>query len=129
MFNVLICEDDQAVLKITRRILTVEGYRVTEAGSGSAALEALYRPEKPDLLLTDLMLPPPMSGVQLATRAKALNPELPIIVMTGYSHHKFSPESDFLRSLVFLQKPIARTQLLRAVDDLLSGSGSDRDTA
>ena len=129
MFNVLICEDDQAVLKITGRILTAEGYCVTEAESGSAALEELYRPEKPDLLLTDLMLPPPMSGIQLATRAKALNPDLPIIVMTGYSHGNFSPESDFLRSLVFLQKPTARTELLRAVDGLLSGPGSDRNTA
>jgi len=129
MFNILICEDDHSVLKVTGRILTLEGFRVTEAETGSAALEALYRPAKPDLLVTDLILPPPMSGIQLATRAKALNRDFPIIVMTGYAHNQFTPESDFLRSLVFLQKPVAREKLLQAVHSLLNRPNPDRDTA
>ena len=127
MSKILICEDDEAVSKITKRLLATAGYEVTETANGSEALEVLYQPQKIDLLLTDLILPAPMSGLQLATRAKALSAELPIILMSGYSHNEATP-SDRLCELTLLSKPFSRDELLRAVAAGLSASAQGRNT-
>ncbi|MEZ2232735.1 response regulator [Microcoleus sp.] len=81
--QILIVEDDVATRRILRRILEKQGWAVTEADSGRAALDRLDV-SRPNLILLDLMLPE-MDGFELITEVRKLNSgdPIPIIVITG----------------------------------------------
>lgn len=81
--QILIVEDDVATRRTLRRILEKQGWAVTEADSGRAALDRLDV-SRPNLILLDLMLPE-MDGFELITEVRKLNSgdPIPIIVITG----------------------------------------------
>jgi PAS domain S-box-containing protein len=82
--NVLLVEDDVQVGDMVAAMLEGLGHRVERAEAAQPALERLRRADNIDLLLTDLVMPGGMSGVELAHEAVALRPELPIILSSGY---------------------------------------------
>ena len=69
---------------MARRHLVSLGYRVSEAGSGPAALEILLAGRHFDLLFTDVVMPDGMTGHQLAAAARQLRPGLKVLFTTGY---------------------------------------------
>src|SRR5882762_874554 len=89
--RILLVEDDEAVRLSTRRMLESFGYTVREAASGRAALEQ-WRDDPPevDLLLTDIVMPHGVNGTELAKQLRALQPELKVIFMTGYTEQVIS---------------------------------------
>ena len=121
MKRILICEDDAAVATITCRILEHAGYKVTRAASATEAVRRMENRNVPNLLITDLILPPPISGIELTHRALALIPPLPVIVMTGYETEEQREMTDRLQSVVLLQKPVVRQTLLDTVAGLING--------
>ena len=84
--RILLVDDDSAVRAVTATILAESGYKVAEAGCGSVALE-LLREEKFDLLLVDYAMPD-MNGAETAAAARQLQPELPVLYVTGYADSK-----------------------------------------
>lgn len=115
--RVLVVEDNPAVRESLQASLEALGYQVTAMESAEEA-EALEG-DPPDALLTDQVLPG-MTGLELAKRSRDRWPNLPIILMSGYS------EDEALKDLVgsgrvrFLQKPAPLAQLaaeLRAALD------------
>jgi CheY-like chemotaxis protein len=85
---------------------------VIEAESGAAALDQLEAREDIALLITDQAMPG-MTGTELIARARALRPELPIILATGYGE----TPADAAEQLLRLNKPITQADLERAVAD------------
>lgn len=81
--TVLLVEDNEQVRAFAESLLVDLDYRVVSAPSGETALEALAA-RAVDLLFTDVMMPG-MSGVELAERARALRPDLPVLLASGYS--------------------------------------------
>ncbi|MGN6390699.1 MAG: response regulator [Gemmatimonadales bacterium] len=82
---VLLVEDNPAVRSLARRYLRQAGYAVVEAGDGLQAWTRFHRrPDRFDLLLTDVVMPK-MPGTDLAARVHELRPELPVLLMTGYT--------------------------------------------
>ena len=79
--RLLIAEDDQALVMFLTRGLEQDGHRVTSAMDGARALEA-FRAEMPDLTVLDLSLPV-MDGEQVLSEMRALDPQLPILILTG----------------------------------------------
>jgi DNA-binding response OmpR family regulator len=79
--RLLIAEDDQALVMFLTRGLEQDGHRVSSAMDGAKAIEA-FRAEMPDLTVLDLSLPV-MDGEQVLTEMRALDPQLPILVLTG----------------------------------------------
>ena len=79
--KILVCDDEANVRMFLRDLLTLEGFAVVEAESGSAAVDSVVR-DKPDLCILDLMLPD-FNGVELLPRLKAANPMLAVIVITA----------------------------------------------
>jgi DNA-binding response OmpR family regulator len=77
----LIAEDDQALAMFLTRGLESDGHRVHSAMDGAEALEA-FRTEAPDLTVLDLSLPV-MDGEQVLSEMRALDPQLPILILTG----------------------------------------------
>ncbi|WP_395613988.1 PAS domain S-box protein [Allosphingosinicella sp.] len=81
--TVLLVEDNDQVRAFAESLLAELDYRVVSAASAQEALEALAARDV-DLLFTDVMMPG-MSGIELAERARALRPDLPVLLASGYS--------------------------------------------
>jgi DNA-binding NtrC family response regulator len=77
----LIVDDEESVRNALKRALRREPYRVQLAGSAAEALE-LMRAERPDLLLSDHLMPQ-MTGIDLVRRVRLLYPDVGRIVLTG----------------------------------------------
>ena len=119
--SVLIAEDDAAVRRVAERILQTAGYRVTACPGGIEALEALDDPGMHyDLLLADVVMPG-MRGDDLARRAVAMRPGLPVLFMSGYSDD--APPNDLGPTsgrVAFIDKPFDAGALLEHLRDLLA---------
>jgi CheY-like chemotaxis protein len=114
--TILLVDDEDAVRRMTARILSAHGYRIVEASGGEEALAA-YRslPAPPDLVLTDVTMPR-MSGIDLARRLEAEPPPVPpVILMSGYSGDASTIQDALGRSAGFVQKPFDSASLLHRV--------------
>jgi CheY-like chemotaxis protein len=76
-------------------------------------------PEPIDLLLTDVIMPEGISGMELAQRLLLDQPELKIIFASGYSMDDLDPEFVSQQHAIFLQKPYTHLSLPKAVRDCL----------
>ena|SRR5579862_3441087 len=114
--TVLLVEDEVFVRNVTREILQAAGYRVLSAGDALAAnrLYDEYGPEV-DLLLTDMTLPGENGG-ELAARLRRQNPELRVLLMTGYADQIAVLED---AGEEYLLKPFGSNVLLRKVGKLV----------
>ena len=87
--TVLVAEDEVLVLMLLADALEEEGFRVVSAANGDEALRALEAVEREgghvDVLFTDVNMPG-IDGLELARRARALLPDLPVIYASGRMH-------------------------------------------
>jgi two-component system cell cycle sensor histidine kinase/response regulator CckA len=82
---VLVVDDDLVVRALVVRILRTAGYQVFEAGDGAQAWTHFQRqPTVIDILVADVVMPR-MTGTELAARVHTLRPELPVLLMSGYT--------------------------------------------
>ncbi len=109
--TVLIADDDRNTLSSLREGLTGEGYSVLSAGSGTEGLE-LARSGKPDLVITDLMMPG-MDGLVFLKTVKKLNPYLPVIIITGHGSVETAVEALKEGAFDYLPKPVRMKEVLR----------------
>ena len=116
--TVLLVEDQEAVRRLTREILEMNGYVVLEAASGKEALRISSEHEAPiRLMVTDVVMPG-MSGIELAHRLRALRPEMKILYISGYADDAL--HGGVLEAgAAFLQKPVKASELERVVRQLL----------
>jgi PAS domain S-box-containing protein len=114
--HVLLAEDDDQVANLVEAMLGDLGHQVTRTPDAAGALEALKRDGPVDLLLTDLIMPGDMNGVELAREAVRLRPGLPVILSSGYTGETLNAAEDAPWPL--LRKPYGADQLARAIADL-----------
>jgi CheY-like chemotaxis protein len=114
--RILLVDDDEAVRDVLRKALLAAGYQVTEAATGTEAVMA-FEQECPDVLLTDLVLPPP-NGQELAALCRDHCPDTLLVFMSGFSEEELH-ELD-IRQVVFLPKPIEPARLIQSLKQLLS---------
>ena len=112
----MVVEDEPILRALVRKVLERGGYAVVESSSGLAALE-LWGRTKPhiDLLLTDMVMPDGISGLQLADKLKAQNPGLKVIFTTGYSAELMGQDFKIKEGVNFLQKPYPPQKLVQTV--------------
>jgi hypothetical protein len=126
--TILVVDDEEAVRRMTARILSRHGYLVVEASGGEEALAA-YRglPAPPDLVLTDVAMPQ-MSGIDLARRLRGEHETPPpVLLMSGYSGDAAAIRDALGASAGFVQKPFEAAALLHRVG--LALAGADRPSA
>jgi signal transduction histidine kinase/CheY-like chemotaxis protein len=112
--TVLLVEDEAPLRRAIRRMLESGGYVVLEAEDGATALERLDEPV--DLLLTDIVMPGGLTGVDVADSFRARMPRLPVVFMTGYSDTILDPARlEATTPTVLLPKPFTEVQLLEVV--------------
>jgi CheY-like chemotaxis protein len=118
--TILVVEDEPVLRDLAHVILQDCGYEVLAAGNGSEALHVWNsRQGQVDLLLTDMVMPDGMSGMELAQRLRDAHPELKIIFASGYSMEEL--DTGFVREghALFLQKPYTHVTLPKAVRECL----------
>lgn len=142
--TLLIVDDDPSTRLICVKKLRAEGFTVLEAEGSSEALKTLATHQEPiDLLLIDLMLPPP--GLQLTSaqnpyprvhghdviqRALAMKKISRVILMSGLSYHERKAYQTIPDHVPFLQKPFSVETLTQLVHEVLASAPvSNDDTA
>jgi two-component system, cell cycle sensor histidine kinase and response regulator CckA len=111
----LLVDDEQALLEMSRVMLDSFGYHVLISSNGAEALR-LFRQHSAQIavLITDLMMPV-IDGVELINAARQINPDLPVIITTGLgSELKQNEATDFAASAV-LTKPFKLEELLTSL--------------
>jgi len=120
--TILLVEDEPVLRTFGRRFLTKMGYRVLEAADGHAALEVWRQhPGEIQLLLTDLVMPGGMTGLQLAQLLMEEVPGLKVIYTSGYSAEIAGKDLALQEGVNFLGKPFEPARLAQAVRTLLDG--------
>jgi len=112
--------DDEAVLReMGRRTLNEAGYQVLTMGSGEAALDFFAEhAQRIDLVVLDLGMPG-MGGQKCLSAMRGLNPELKVIVLSGYTSGDHRKASLRAGAAAFLNKPTPKAELLRTVRAVL----------
>jgi signal transduction histidine kinase len=114
--TILLVEDEQPVRLIAAEILKDAGYTVIEAANGPDAIKLVENNEKIDILVSDVSMPQGMSGVELARAARALLPQLPVLLTSGYAEVLSRDDHGF----PLLPKPYAATELIQRLEALLA---------
>src|SRR5690606_24827877 len=105
----LVVDDEELLVRSCGRILEEEGYRVLVASRGMDALEQARR-QRPDIVLADLMLPD-IGGIDLLRELKRLDPQILVIMITGYATVDSSIEAIKAGAYDYIPKPFTATQL------------------
>ena len=115
--TLLLVEDEPALLRIARRMLEGEGYRVLAASSPDEALEiATTHPDVIDVLVTDVIMPS-MNGRDLTGYVQAVRPTIVPVYMSGYPADVIASHGGLDAGVFFVQKPFSIATLLKAVRD------------
>ena len=112
--TIMLVDDEQLVRAATAEMLREIGHDVIEVETPAAALDLIEAGEVADLLVTDYLMPQ-MRGSQLIERVRALRPDLPALLITGYSELSETESAQIPR----LAKPFRETDLSNAVARLL----------
>ncbi len=113
--SVLVTDDESNIRMMLRTALETEGYAVSEAGDGRAALEAVRR-DRPDLMVLDLNMPV-LDGMAVLEQMKAIAAEHRprVVVLTAYGSIPAAVRATRLGAADFLEKPVTPDGLRRCV--------------
>jgi DNA-binding NtrC family response regulator len=118
---ILVVDDDEHVRVMLARLLKTQGYDVIQAASATEAHRALDQC-CPDLVISDIVMPGE-SGIELRRIIATRWPDLPVILISGYSAEGPAEFSARTANTIFVQKPFAADQLLNLVEDTLARPG------
>ncbi len=118
--TILVVEDEIIIREMAQTLLEELGYKIFLAENGKEALGVWQQhQDEIDLLLTDMVMPEGVSGVDLAEQLMQQKPGLKIVFASGYTVDDVSEEFLERHNARFLQKPYNRTSLSRAVRSAL----------
>ncbi|MDQ8201561.1 PAS domain-containing protein [Pelagicoccus sp. SDUM812003] len=119
--TILVVEDDETMCDCISGLLGLYNYQVYSTNQAEDALDFFEGShEDIKLLVTDLILPK-MRGSELAERLLKKNPDMKVIVMTGYSE-ELLPQFDIPKEAILLKKPFSLKAMLSSVQSLLNGA-------
>lgn len=113
MARVLVVDDDRLIREQARDILTQAGFQVTGLPDGQEVFDRI-RTNTVDVILMDLVLPEG-SGLHMLPLIKGLDPDLPVIIVTGYASLEAAIEALKGGAYDFIQKPFPPEQIVSAV--------------
>jgi PAS domain S-box-containing protein len=111
----LVVDDEIDLLEVAVAYLEEMGFRVLHALDGPAALEVLRREPAVDLLLTDIVMPGGMNGVELARQAREARPAIRVVYCTGFSSAALTQKSGTAVDSQALNKPYRRAEFFEAI--------------
>jgi DNA-binding NtrC family response regulator len=124
--HILLVEDNPQVADVIAQMLGAMGFEVEVTDRARKALDLLSSSaDHIDLLMTDVVMPDGMNGLDLATQVRTRFPGLPIILTSGYNDVVASDSTTF----PMLRKPVPYDELYRAIRTGLEGAGAHSDEA
>lgn len=103
MASILIIDDEKAIRKTLSEILGYEGYKIDEASDGEEGLNK-FRVKNYDLVLCDIKMPK-LDGIEFLEKAKEINPEVPIIIISGHGNIETAVEAVKKGAYDYISKP------------------------
>jgi len=123
--TILIVEDNQVLRRVAVRQLQALGYRTLEAEEATAAL-AILEQHPVDLLFTDIVMPGPMGGMQLAEQARERWPALRVLLTSGFPGQIGRPSQEPLAATRrLLSKPYREKELASVLREIFDEDGGD----
>jgi CheY-like chemotaxis protein len=120
--TILLAEDDRSVRELVVNVLQRSGYHVVQATTGQQALEAWQAHHAEiDLLLTDLVMPEGLTGLELAQRLRQEKPGLKVVIMSGYLLDQPLETLPAREKILYLSKPFESATLAKIVRAGLDG--------
>jgi len=125
MYNVVIVDDEMIVVDGLMSYFPWgdEGFQVVGGAAGSDEALKLLDAQRVDVLLTDIAMPN-MNGLELITRALAVNPALKSIILSGYSDFNYAVDAIRLGTVGYLVKPVDFDELRAALRKIAEALGS-----
>ncbi|PID78810.1 hypothetical protein CSA17_05175 [bacterium DOLJORAL78_65_58] len=116
--RILVVDDEESMCQYLAILLRKEGFQVRAANGGAQALQLLEQ-EKFDLVMTDIQMPK-MDGIQLLKGVKAMNPNIPVIIMTAYASEQSAIDAVNLGAFSYLQKHCKNDEIRMVVRNALA---------
>ncbi len=116
--TILLVEDDEAVRATAAQLLADLGYTVLQARDADRAMVVIESGARIDLLFTDVVMPGQLTSREMAERARAMNPDLPVLFTSGYTQNSIVHGGRLDPGVQLLSKPYtqeALAQKIRAV--------------
>jgi PAS domain S-box-containing protein len=121
-FRILVAEDDPFVRAFAIASLESLGYRVGTAVDGHEALNRLGEDGPYDLLFTDIVMPGDINGWELAERAERIQPDIKILLTSGYALEAIAKRGRLPAETAVLNKPYRKSDLIQRVREQLGES-------
>jgi two-component system nitrogen regulation response regulator NtrX len=109
--RILIVDDEANIRRMLGALLRAEGFEISEAATGNAALLALDE-VRPDLIFMDLMMPPGPDGIETLTMLRERDNAVPVIMMSGKAQLTDAVRAVKLGAFQFLEKPLGPEAVL-----------------
>ncbi len=120
MQTILVVDDEPMALKLVQTILEKRGFEVLISTDPLKALQTFQdRRRDIDLLITDIVMPD-MDGTRLATKAVEMNPDLPVLFMSGFVTEDEVEQAASISQFAFIRKPFRPQTLVQAVRKMLT---------
>jgi len=103
MPSILIIDDERAIRKTLTEILGFEGYKIDEASDGEEGIRK-FRDKNYDLVLCDIKMPK-LDGIEFLEKAKEINPEVPVIIISGHGNIETAVEAVKKGAYDYISKP------------------------
>ena len=110
MVNILIIDDERAIRKTLSEILSFEGYKIDEAADGEEGLKK-FTEKTYDIVLCDIKMPK-LDGLEFLEKSREVNPEIPIIMISGHGNIDTAVEAVKKGAFDFISKPPDLNRLL-----------------
>jgi DNA-binding NtrC family response regulator len=118
--TILVVDDDDPVRVMLARLLRTQGYTVLQAAHAAEA-RAILDAQRPDLVISDIVMPGE-SGIELRRGILERWPELPVILISGYSAEGPAEFAARTPNTTFVQKPFAADHFLSLVERILENT-------
>lgn len=115
--SVLVVDDDPVIRRLLEKRLTKENYQVAIVEDGLQA-EAKLKQQSFDVVLTDLMMPGGIGGIEVLEIAKAINPDIHVVLITAHSSINTAVEAMKKGAADYLEKPINFDELFLRLDKI-----------
>lgn len=124
--NILVVDDEAVIREGMRRILEGKGYRVEASASGRAAIEKIQDHDF-DVVITDLKMPG-MDGIEVLKTIKILQPDVPVIIITGYSTVDTAVEAMKSGAFDYIAKPFTSELIIDKVQKAIANKTVSRES-
>ncbi len=117
--RLMLVDDETEFRDAAGQALRRQGFQVSEAGSGEHALELLPQ-DRPDLIILDLKMGG-MDGIEALTRIRKIDPDLPVLILTGHGRYEHALAGIQMGVVDFVQKPVDMDVLGSRIRELVRG--------